>query len=148
MSWRQPTIDDLKATLSDLETQVFGEASFDDAALSRQLANSVSSVRGFVRSGRKCRMPSDESLLPDFLISPTMDYAAFNVLKRLRIPVGESRTKAYDRACALFEKVGAGQIVPEDFGEDAADVAPDQVSPMPHFKRRHRLLGRLQEEGV
>lgn len=146
--WKQPTIEDLKASLSDIETQVFGQEAFDEQPLIDQLANSVSHVRGFVRSGRKCRMPDDQTLLPDFLIAPAIDYAAFNLLKRLRLVVNESRTKAYDRACSLFEKVGSGQIVPEDYGEKPSEVNPDTSTPVPVIRKRKRVLGRREEEGI
>ena len=105
-------------------------------------------ARGCVRSGRKCRMPSDEGLLPDMLVAPAMDYAAFNLLKRLRRAVNESRTKSYDRACSLFEKVAQGVIVPEDYGEDPADVAPAASLARPSIRPKRRLLGRRGEEGI
>ena len=146
--WKQPTIEDLKASLSDIETQVFGQEHFDEQPLLDQLANSVAHVRGFVRSGRKCRMPDDQTLLPDFLIAPAIDYAAFNLLKRLRLVVNESRTKAYERACSLFEKVGSGQIVPEDYGETPSEVKPDTATPVPVIRKRKRVLGRREEEGI
>lgn len=146
--WAKPTLENLRANLSEIETQAFGQEDLDDAPLLQQLKDTVSSVRGFVRSGRKCRMPSDEELIPDFLISPAMDIAVFNLLKRHRVPANESRTKAYDRACALLEKVGVGQIVPEDYGENAAEVSPDNQTPLPAFRRRKRVLGRSQEEGL
>lgn len=146
--WRKATIEDLKASLSDIETQVFGHEDFDEQPLNDQLANTISHVRGFVRSGRKCRMPDDPSLLPDFLIAPAIDFAAFNVLKRLRLVVNESRTKAYDRACLLFEKVGSGQIVPEDYGETPSEIHPDTATPVPVIRRRKRVLGRQEEAGI
>ena len=77
-----------------------------------------------------------------------MDYAAFNILKRLRLPVNESRSRAYDRACQLFEKVATGVIVPEDFGEDPASVEPASELARPAITRRERRLGRHLEDGI
>ena len=149
MAWKQPTQDDFFATLDAEEAALFARNENDDRTpIDLQIAMTVSHVRGFIRSGRKCRMPSDESLLPDMLITPAMDFAAFNLLKRLRRNVNESRTKAYDRACSLFEKIGQGAIVPEDYGEDPAQVEPETSLARPSIAAKRRLLGRQNEEGI
>lgn len=147
--WREITKQDLVATLSEKEADRFGaDFALDDAPLQKQLDNIAATVRGYIRSGRKCRMSPNEKHVPDFLIAPAMDYAAFNILKRLRLAVNESRTKAYERACQLFEKVATGVIVPEDFGEDPSAVEPEAQLAKPAFTRRKRLLGRQHEEGI
>ena len=93
--WRKPTIDDFYATLESDEAALFARNENEDLApLERQMAMAVSHARGFVRSGRKCRMSADEALLPDMLITPAMDYAAFNILKRLRRNVNDTRERA------------------------------------------------------
>lgn len=149
MSWRKPTEDDFFATLEEDEANLFARnPSIDLAPVTRQIGLAVAHARGCVRSGRKCRMPSDEGLLPDMLVAPAMDYAAFNLLKRLRRAVNESRTKSYDRACSLFEKVAQGVIVPEDYGEDPADVQPAASLARPSIRPKRRLLGRRGEEGI
>lgn len=138
MGWREVTGRDLRAALSDGETRAFSASDgFSEAALDETVANAVAHVRGFVRSGRRCRMAPDARLLPDMLAAPTLDFAAFNLLKRFNRPVNESRTKAYERACALFEKVGTGLLTPEDWGEApdavaaAAPAAPSSTAPAP-----------------
>lgn len=147
--WRVPKEDDFFAMLEDSEARAFAvNFEADSAPITRQIGLAVAHVRGCVRSGRKCRMPSDEGLLPDMLIAPAMDYAAYNLLKRLGIEVNETRTKAYDRACSLFEKVAAGTIAPEDFGEDPAAVEPAAGLARPSIMQKRRLLGRRQEEGL
>ena len=147
--WRVPSEDDFFATLEEDEAELFARnPDADRAPIARQIALAVSHVRGCVRSGRRCRMPSDEGLLPDMLVAPAMDYAVFNLLKRLRRNVNESRTKSYERACSLFEKVASGAIVPEDYGEDPADVQPASSLPQPSVRPKRRLLGRNREEGI
>lgn len=147
--WRKVTREDFTATLSEKEIRVFGQnENYDETTIDKQIANTVSAVRGFVRSGRKCRMPDDETLLPDMLVAPAMDFAAFNLLKRFNRNPNEARTKAYERAQALFEKVAAGAIVPEDYGESPSDVVPETSLARPSFKRKHRLLGRRNESGI
>jgi hypothetical protein len=60
-------------------------------------------------------------MLPEGLISPAMDYAAFDVLKRLPVEVGAARVKAREEALLLFEDVAQDKVTPESFGEDEAD---------------------------
>lgn len=147
--WRRPTEEDFLATLEEREAELFARDENDDRApMAQQMALAVSHARGCVRSGRKCRMPADETLLPDMLVGPAMDYAAFNLLSRLRRDVNASRTKKYDRACALFDKVAAGAIVPEDYGEDPTTVAPAAALATASVRPKRRLLGRRQEEGL
>lgn len=147
--WREITKEDLIATLSEEEAELFGAGfALDDAPLRTQLENITATVRGHIRSGRKCRMSPNEKLVPDFLITPAMDYAAYNLLKRRRLPVNEARTHAYDRACQLFEKVSTGVIVPEDFNEDVSQVQPEAALAHPSFTRRDRRLGRQNESGI
>lgn len=149
MAWREITKEDLTATLNEKEVERFGsDFSLDDAPLTQQLKNITATVRGYIRSGRKCRMSPNEAEVPEFLISPAMDYAAFNILKRLRLPVNESRSRAYDRAANLFEKVASGDIVPEDYDENVSDVEPAAQLARPAFTKRSRRLGRHLEEGI
>ena len=147
--WRAPKEDDFFAMLEDSEARAFAvNFEADSAPITRQIGLAVAHARGCIRSGRKCRMPSDEGLLPDMLVGPAMDYAAFNLLSRLRRDVNASRTKKYERACALFDKVAAGSIVPEDFGEDPTTVEPASALARPSIRPKRRLLGRRQEEGL
>ncbi|MGN0846827.1 MAG: phage protein Gp36 family protein [Kiritimatiellia bacterium] len=128
--WRKITKEDLHATLSEQEIRAFGQTdAFDASAVERQVANTVAAVRGFVRSGRRCRMSPDESTLPEMLVSPAMDVAAFNLLKRFNRVPNEARTKAAERAQDLFERIAAGAVVPEDHGEEPADASPAAAAP-------------------
>lgn len=147
--WRMVTREDLYATLSEKEVLIFGQnENADESAIDQQIALTVSAVRGYIRSGRKCRMPDNEKLLPDMLISPAMDMAAFNLLKRFNRNPNEARTKASDYARTFFEKVATGAIVPEDYGENPGDVSPATTLARPSFKRKRRLLGRQRESGI
>lgn len=147
--WRKVKKEDLYATLSEKEVRVFGQnEAADESVIEQQLENTVSAVRGYIRSGRKCRMPNDETLLPDMLIAPAMDFAAFNLLKRFNRNPNEARTKSYEHAQSLFEKVATGAISPEDYGEEPEEVIPATTLARPSYRRRHRLLGRQHESGI
>ena len=88
MGWRKPTRDDFSAALSDPEIRAFGQNDdADDRAIAQLIANTVATVRGYIRAGRRCRLSADETLLPDMLVAPAMDLAAWNLLKRFnRVP--------------------------------------------------------------
>lgn len=129
--WRKLTEDDLVATLSRAEVDAF-KNDFEIEAVEKLLIDVTAEVRGFIDSGRKCRMDPDEATLPAMLKSAAMDYMAFKLLKRLDIVPNEARTKAYDRACDLFEKVARGEIVPPDYGTPATDDTK-QVATSPTF---------------
>ena len=149
MAWREPTIEDFKAALSESEARAFGKADeLSDNVIDTKLKNTVAAVRGYIRSGRKCRMPNDERLLPEFLVSPAMNYMAFELLTRYNRTVNESRTKEYDRAADLFDKIAQGAIVPEDYGETPEEVDVASSLPKPRVSRKHRQLGRSQEGGI
>ena len=145
MSWRKPNLDDFTAALSEQEIRVFGQNdNADDAAIEKLLANTVSSCRGYIRAGRRTRMSADESLLPDMLIAPAMDLAAFNLLKRFNRVPNEARRAAYDNALTLLKSIASGSVAPEDYCEEAGTVEPVG----PRFSPRDRQLGRQNEVGL
>lgn len=149
MAWREPTIDDFKAALSETEARAYGKSDdFSDDVIGTKLKNTVAAVRGYIRSGRKCRMPNDERLLPEFLISPAMSYMVFELLTRYGRTVNASREKTYDHARELFDKIAQGSIVPEDYGETPEEVDVASSLPKPSVIRKRRLLGRNQEGGI
>lgn len=140
MAWRKITRADFAATLSEAEIRAFGQSDdYTENTIEQLVENTVSTVRGFILSGRRCRVSPDLSTLPDMLVSPAMDYAAYNLLKRYNRNPNEARTRAYERANALFDKIAAGDVVPEDF--DAADpMRPVAAAPAFSPPRPARLL--------
>ena len=124
MAWTRPTRDDLTATLSAEEVDAFAQSADFGDAVDATLAQTAAAVRGFVRAGG-CRVASGEGLIPPSLVPFAMDYAAFRLLKRFNVPVGEDRRKAYEDALDVFKKVAAGQMAvePEDEASDASSSA-------------------------
>lgn len=123
MAWRAPTTADLIATLSKAEVTAFDQsaATGSTTAPSADLvARTASFVRGFIRRNHHVRL-GPAGTLPEGLISPAMDYAAFDALKRLPVEVGAARVKAREEALLLFEDVAQDKVTPESFGEDEAD---------------------------
>ena len=145
--WRKLNLDDLDACLSESERSAFGEGDTSQAdPLGRQLHTVTGMVRGMIRSGRLCPVPDDPLLIPEMLVPAALDIAAWNILKRLRIPVGEARRLAYEKATALLERVATGAIVPEPPDESSAPEA--SATSGAAFTPRPRALGRSREEGI
>ena len=78
-------------------------------------------VRGYIATNGKVRRMGPSGTLPESLISPAMDYAAADVLKRINVPLNDDRRKARERAEDLFKDVAAGKYTPES--DDADDTA-------------------------
>lgn len=134
MAWITPTQDDLTATLSAEEVDAFGgSAGFSDA-VGAILARTSSFVRGFVRAGRT-RLAQDAGAIPPSLLAPAMDYAAYDLLKRLNVPVSEDRRRARQDAVAIFEKVADRRlsVEPPDDADASSEVpaSPSSTAPCP-----------------
>lgn len=123
MNWRTVDENDLAATLSQGEIDAFRrDASLDGSdPVARLLARTVAKVRGYIATNGKVRRMGPSGTLPESLISPAMDYAAADVLKRINVPLNDDRRKARERAEDLFKDVAAGKYTPES--DDADDTA-------------------------
>lgn len=122
MAWIKPTREDLTATLSSEEVDAFGtSADFTDAA-DAILSRTVQFVRGYVRAGGMA-LPEDGSLMPPSLLAPAMDYAAYDILKRMPVEIGEPRRRAREDALSIFKEVGAGRMAVEPHEESATSGA-------------------------
>ena len=122
-NWRTVDENDLAATLSQGEIDAFRQdASLDGSdPVARLLSRTVAMVRGYIATNGKVRRMGRSGTLPESLISPAMDYAAADVLKRLSVPLNDDRRKARERAEDLFKDVAAGKYTPES--DDADDTA-------------------------
>ena len=137
--WRELTEADLISTLSEKEVEAYRKSA-DGAAdggdpVSALLSRTARLVRSYLRAGGRTTLSADGEQIPEGFVSPACDYAAYDVLKRMPVAVGEDRRRARDQAVALFEQAAAGRIVPES--ADADDAA---AQPRPNYMRRRRLL--------
>ena len=130
MSWRKVTESDLVASLAQNEVEAYRTSGdFEHDPVEQQIAAAVAYVRGCIRTGGKARLSKDESLLPESLVIPTMDYLRYNVLTRKGSVVNESRTNAYEKACLLFDEIRKGDYIPESGDEtDDAEVTNDRAT--------------------
>jgi len=129
MTWRPPTLDDLRASLSDKELTLYSNAATQDVTLDPVdviLRRVAVFVRGYIQSApRAVRLPADPAALPETIIAPAMDYAAIDVLKKLPLSITDPRMKAREEAVALFKSIARG-----DYTIKAEDDAPDSTSPV------------------
>lgn len=123
MPWIKPTTDGLTATVSAAEVGAFSRsAGFEDAA-EAVLAQTAAAVRGFVRAGG-VRLSAADGLVPPSLLAFAYDFAAYRLLKRMNIRVGEDRRKAYEDAMDMFRRVAEGKMAVEPDVEDTGTSMP------------------------
>ncbi len=139
--WRIATSDDLAATTSDMEIEAFRTSYTGEGDPVQQLLNRTAArFRAAIRTGGRARMSKIPYAIPESVISPAMDYAAFDVLKRLDIVPNEARTKARTDAQELLKRLEEGTFEVESDGETDADnvgrnaaqlvsVAPPRITP-------------------
>ncbi len=118
-NWRTVDENDLAATLSQKEIDKFRRDVPADGsdAVARLLERTVSAVRGWIGCNPAVRM-GPKGTIPCCLVSPAMDYAALDVLKRVDIDPTEARREARRKAEELFEKIATGQLGCESYAED------------------------------
>ena len=135
MAWRTLKKADLAATLSQKEIDAYQQSAAPSGGRADPVADllgrTAEMVRGYCRANRSLRVSPVPGTIPESLVSPAMDYAAFDVLKRMPTPISEPRQKARDAAVALFERVADGDFTPED-AEDAGETPASAVA-SPHF---------------
>ena len=142
-NWRTVDETDLAATLSQGEVDAFRrDASLDGSdPVARLLERTVASVRGWISCNSAVRM-GPAGTLPASLISPAMDYAAFDVLKRVDVVPNDARRDARKRAEEIFEKISTGALGCESYSEDGALAEDTRPASAPAFADAHpkRLL--------
>lgn len=119
-NWRKVDEADLAATLSQGEIDAFrADGPLDGSdRVAQLLGRTVDAVRGWISCNGAVRMCPTAGTIPQSLVSPAMDYAAFDLLKSLAVPVNEDRRRARERAEVLFEKIATGAMSCESYMED------------------------------
>ena len=119
-NWRTVDETDLAATLSQGEIDAFRQDGPTDGSdrVARLLERTVAAVRGWISCNGAVRMCPAPGTIPQSLVSPAMDYAAFDVLKSIDVPVNDDRRRARERAEQLFEKIATGEMSCESYTED------------------------------
>jgi hypothetical protein len=146
MAWRTATLQDIASTLNQRELDMFRahpdfKSDIDPViVLLRQVA---SYVRGVCRRNKTVKMSPEEYSIPESLMGAAMDFAAWKVLKRLPIEVGEDRKKAAEDAKELFKEVAAGEYTPESWyatPEEGSDTDSNLAKPKFSDNARYKIL--------
>ena len=120
--WRRATSDDLAATLSDQESEGYRTSYTGEGDPIEMLLNRTASLfRAAIRTGGRARMSRDPYAIPEAVISKAMDYATFDVLKRLDVAINEDRRRARGEAEELLKRLEKGEFEVENDGETDAD---------------------------
>ena len=132
MAWRPTTSDDLAARLSDMEIEAFRTSwTGEGDPVELLLGDTAALFRGAIRSGGRSRMSTVEGTLPAAVISKAMDYAAFDVLKRLDVTINEDRRRARQDAEDFLKRLEEGKYEVED--DDAPDGEDPRLALTPSF---------------
>ena len=137
--WKEITESDLAAVLSQAEIDAFrqdGSTGDGSDPVEHLLAMTAAHVRTYLVSNSAVKIPhsAPRAALPAALVAPAVEIAAYKILKRLPVPVGEDRKKAAEEAEAFLDKIARGVIVPEpDEGADGQSQAttPRFTDPRP-----------------
>ena len=143
-NWRTVSETDLAATISQGEIDAYRASGPIDGSdrVEALLEFTVSTVRGWISCNGSVRM-GPLGTLPLSLISPAMDYTAYDLLKSQEVPINEDRRRARQHAEEIFEKIATGLFKPESYSEDGAideDKRP-ATSPMADDGPRQTLGG-------
>lgn len=123
MSWRIIDESDLASAISQREIDVFRKDGAVDGSdpVDRLLASTAGFVRAYVASNGSVRLAPDPRSLPDALIGPAMALAAYDVLKRFPVEVGQDRKAARDEAMRILDLVREAKLNVESYGASDAD---------------------------
>lgn len=139
MAWIVPTETDLASALSQAELDAFrASAPADGSAdpVAGLLSATAQQVRAAVRANRAVAMAANPASIPQSLLRACLAIAAYDVLKRLPVSVGEDRRIAKDDALDLLGKVASGSVVPESDGAD--DSSSNIAGPVWDSRARFR----------
>ena len=141
--WVEVTETDLAATIAQREIDAYRRSGPNDGSdlVAELLRRTVSHVRGWISCNGDVRL-GPSGTIPEGLVSPAMDYAAADLLKRIDRPLNDDRRKARERAETLFEKIAQGAYKPESYTADGTldDTTRPATSPSFAHPRPERIL--------
>lgn len=119
--WRQLNRDDMIAKLAESEANAFAKKAWAVDPVPPLLEMTGDYVRDCCRSNGNVRLSPEAHSIPSGCITKALDYAIFDLLKRIGAPITEERKKAREKAEDYFDRVAEGKVNPESYG--AADTA-------------------------
>ena len=124
--WRTLTRDDLIAKQSEQEANAFAKKAWSIDPIPPLLEMTADFVRDACRSNGNVRLSPELHSIPAGTITKALDYAIYDLLKRIGCPIGKDREKAREKAEQYFDDVAKGKINPESYGasETASSGGP------------------------
>lgn len=126
MAWVLPDNEDLAATLSQVEIDGFNNSpdfNSQENPSGRVIADAAEMVRGYLRKLENkgaIKIHPDDGYIPQGLMNPCMDIAAFKMVKRFNLEPTEARKRAYEEAMQVLRDVGNELMIPESYTDPAA----------------------------
>lgn len=143
MAWRKPELRDIAAKLSQKELDAYRQhPDFESAAdpVTDLLELTAESVRGFCRTNKQVVMSPEGGSIPEALMSFAMDIAAYDVLTRINVRVGEDRKAKWEKALEWMDKVSIGNYIPESYNGEQDDTSSNKAMPRFTEGRYKRLI--------
>ena len=119
--WRTLTRDDLISKQSEQEANAFSKKAWSIDPIPPILEMTADFVRDACRSNGNVRLSPELHSIPGGTITKALDYAIYDLLKRIGVPIGKDREKAREKAEIYFDDIAKGKINPESYG--VADTA-------------------------
>ena len=119
--WRTLTRDDLISKQSEQEANAFSKKAWTIDTIPPILTMTADFVRDACRSNGNVRLSPEPHSIPGGTITKALDYAMYDLLKRIGVPIGKDREKAREKAEIYFDDIAKGKINPESYG--ASDTA-------------------------
>lgn len=144
MAWRKPTLRDIAAKLNQRELDAYRQhPDFNTSAdpVLDILEQTAESVRGYCRTNKTVKISPELGSIPEGLITFAMDFAAFDILKRINAPIGEPRKVAWEKAIEVFKDVAEGKFIPESYAEGSDDdTTSNRAQPVFSAMGRRKIL--------
>ena len=116
--WRVLTRDDLISKQSEQEANAFSKKAWSIDPIPPILTMTADFVRDACRSNGNVRLSPEPHSIPGGTITKALDYAIYDLLKRIGVPIGKDREKAREKAEIYFDDIAKGKINPESYGAD------------------------------
>lgn len=156
MSWRAITESDLETVLSAPEIAGIRDAALRAAdpdatppttAQVDPIAPTITMVQDLVRGyiAASGRYILGAVGIPEKLIGPACDIAAYRIYSRVGTDPGPQRLKQHDDAIALLQSVAEGKYGLE---EPTTESTEDTAGPLPSMHHKHRHFRNRHESGL
>ena len=123
MAWREPTEDDIIATISVAELQAYkNSANWEQDPVEILCRRAAAMVRDALRTNGNVEMSPNEYEIPEGCISAAMDYVCFDIVKRNGGAATKERTEARQKAEVFFERIATGKYTPVSWSANETQI--------------------------